>query len=428
MSCLPAGNFCSEKPGDIQACRKHPGEYEEFVLSGARIHIKSLFARQIWVGFVTLLYVWWNPSFVPFVCGVLLLRKKSLRFKVSSFGGWVYATLFSLLIVLTAVALFNYAIDPLWCYSHHNRWNGQQIDFNERQQKTNLVTFRDFRYRTLLIGSSRVVCLNQNLFRGMDAFNYAVNSMRPEEYAPYVRYAREQNGREFENIIIGVDFFGTNALLKRDFDPPESYIRTANSFLYRYRMLLCYDVLKLSKETIEKKKRLMLGTYDRFNVLTPTLFTPAEQEFVYRYQYGIKQTEVGDNNYRYDEGLKEKLMQLRRDNPRTKFIVFTTPVSEPLFRLMSRSGQFPDYERWIRELVDVFGSIYNFMDINTMTLDYRNTFVDLHHVRAETGAMIAHRVAGIPDESIPDDFGALVTRQNVDEIIARLRMQRERYR
>ncbi|HOP41492.1 MAG TPA: hypothetical protein PLI53_10670, partial [Geobacteraceae bacterium] len=106
-----------------------------------------------------------------------------------------------------------------------------------------------------------------------------------------------------------------------------------------------------------------------------------------------------------------------------RFVVFTTPVSKPLFCLMVRLNRLPDYERWLRDLVDVFGEVYNFMDLNSVTRDYLRNFSDCDHLFPEAGTLLAHRVLGIPDQSLPPDFGKLVARRNIEETIAAVRSQ-----
>ncbi|MRR33347.1 FUSC family protein [bacterium] len=379
---------------------------------------KTLFTHTVSFGLVALLYGWWNPAFIPFAYGAVLLRRTHHTFKGNDFRAWVTAVACFLAVILSLVALFNYTMDPLWCFDHDNRWNRRQEGFNERLQKTNLATFRKFAYRSLLIGSSRVAILNQNDFGGMGTFNYAAATMIPDEYGDYIRYARERNGRAFETVLIGLDFFGSNANYKKTFEEPEHYFSATNSLLYRYRMLLSFDTLRYSKNNLMSSGKNVRGAYDRANVRTPKIMSPADRESLMREQFVWFRTEGYGKNYRYDEGFKEKLRKLKRDNPTTTFTVFTTPVSKPLFCLMVRMNRLPDYERWLRDLAEVFGGFYHFMDLNSVTRDYRRTFSDCDHVYPATGALIAHRVMGVSDDVIPADFGKLVTPRNVEQIIA----------
>ena len=393
------------------------------ILSGPSLVKKSFLTQVVLNGLTILLFGLWNPSFIPFVCGIVLLATPGRPVREKAYSGWAKVFLCAVGVILTLIALFNFAVDPLWCFGHVNPWNMKQAGFNERLLKTNLVTFGDFRYRSLLIGSSRVAVLNQNDFKGMDAFNYAAATMVPEEYGEYIRYAAQRKGKGFENIIIGMDFFGSNGNYRKTFEPPDFYFDTAGSMLYRYRMLLAWDTLRYSMDNLRGGGGKVRGTYDRCNVRTPKPRTFEERKRLVREQFIFFKTEGYGKNYRYDENLKEKLVRLKLDNPGASFMVFTTPVSEPLFCLMIRMNRLPDYERWLRDLVQVFGRVWNFMDLNTVTRDHEHTFTDLDHVYPATGRLIAHRVLGIRDENVPPDFGKLVTRDNIDEIIAEVRSQ-----
>lgn len=374
-------------------------------------------------GLVTLLFGWWNPTLLPCVYGFLLLGTSQSLAGRNKYRAWVRWFGYSLALGLTLVALFNYVIDPLWCFKHRNHWNRQQVGFNERLQKTNLVTFRDFNYRSLLIGSSRVAVLNQNDFKNIDAFNYAAATMVPDEYDGYINYARKKNGRSFSTILIGVDFFGTNANYRKSFEIPEQYISASNSFLYRYKMLLTYDTLRYAEDNLNAGGSKVRGTYDRNNIRTPKTHSRGARDSLARNQFIWYSTLGYGMSYRYDETLKDKLRKLKTDNSGSHFIVFTTPISQPLFCLMVKSNRLPDYERWLRDLVDVFGSFYNFMDLNTVTRDYLRTFSDCDHMNPAAGALLAHRLLGIPDTSLPADFGKLVTHDTIEETIASVREQ-----
>ncbi len=391
------------------------------MLSDVTKRKKTLFKNIRRFAYSVILYGFWNPTLIPSAYGVLLLGKVPPGGRRKKYRRWVVGFLLFLVTALTGVGLFNFAMDPLWCFDNFFPWNRQQLVFNGRQLKTNLVTFSDFRYRTLLVGSSRVGCLDQNDFTGMRAFNYAVNSMVPDEYQGFVRYAKKREGGDFSTIILGVDFFGTNANLKKEFDVPEYYSETANSFLYRYKMLLSYDVLGFSVDNLQQHLKQDKDTFERSNVRVPAVTTRANREQIVSNQLLWFMLEGYGGKYQYDEGLKEKLRRLRDDNPKTSFVVFTTPVAKPLFCLMFRLNHFADYERWLRDLVEVFGGVYNFMDLNSVTNEYLDTFTDAHHPTPETATYIVKRILSLHTLAVPGDFGTLVTRENIDQTLAGVR-------
>lgn len=49
------------------------------------------------------------------------------------------------------------------------------------------------------------------------------------------------------------------------------------------------------------------------------------------------------------------------------------------------------------------------------------------HYRAETGDLVLNKVFGLNDRMAPEDFGKLVTADNIDEHLASIRQERVRY-
>ncbi len=320
---------------------------------------------------------------------------------------WLISALSLILLPLLAIAGFNYYIDPLWNFDHANCYNTIQASFDERQQKTNRVTFGKFDYDTLILGSSRVTYISQYDFAGHRAYNYSVSNMLLDEYYDYVEYAKLKNGRDFDCIIIGLDFYNTNRNLKREFNEPLFYMNKSNEFAYRYKTLLSTDVLKYAVQNFKSSRQGSPPNfaYDRRNIKTLNLVAPDEKTAkvsatLEKYRKDIY------NNYEYTD-VKGILTRLKKSNPHTRFIVFTTPVSQPLFDLMREQGLYPYYERWLTDCVDVFGEMYNFMGYNSVTTNLDN-YYDASHIYPQVGTLLAHKITAYPDPRIPEDFGILL--------------------
>lgn len=327
---------------------------------------------------------------------------------------WVWLTILLILLPLACMGGFNYYIDPLWNFSHSNPHNSAQLPFDERQQKTDYLTFTADKYDSLLLGSSRCTYINQNDFAPLKTYNYALSNMLFEEYAGYINYAVEKQGHDFDYIILGLDFFATNQNTEKNFKPSAYYIEQANSFLYRYKTLFSKDVFKYSLQNFraaQADSRINF-TYDRSNVKTLSRVSRAETEqkiaaTVEKYKKDIYA------NYEYIP-VKEVLQSLKDSYPNSKFIVFTTPVSPALFQLIIDQGLYPYYEQWLRDATAVFGEVYHFMYPNSVTLNLDN-FYDGSHVYPEVGTLIAHKITGQEDKNIPADFGILLTPDNIDQ-------------
>lgn len=127
--------------------------------------------------------------------------------------------------------------------------------------------------------------------------------------------------------------------------------------------------------------------------------------------------------YEYDGTLKNAWAQIRDTHPQTRFIPFTTPPSYKLFQVLIQTGRLPDYERWITEMVDVFGGVYDFLGLNSITENLDN-YADGHHFYAEIGTLIAARLEN--RKGVPEDFGVYVTRENLAHHLALIRTQARR--
>lgn len=319
---------------------------------------------------------------------------------------WLITALSLILLPLVAIAGFNCYIDPLWNFEHANRYNRIQASFDERQQKTNLVSFGSFDYDTLILGSSRVTYISQYDFVGHRAFNYSVSNMLLDEYYDYVEYAKLKNGHDFDYIIIGLDFYTTNRNLKREFQEPSVYINKSNEFAYRYKTLLSTDVLKYAWQNFQTSR---VGipqnfAYDRRNVKTLNIVPEKEKASKINATLEKYRRDLY-SNYEYTD-VKGILTRLKKSNPHTRFIVFTTPVSQPLFNLMKEEGLLPYYRRWLSDCADAFGEVYNFMGPNSITTNLDN-YYDASHIYPRVGTLLAHKITGYPDPNIPADFGGL---------------------
>jgi hypothetical protein len=327
---------------------------------------------------------------------------------------WFGITLVVALVPLLLVGGFNYYIDPLWNFSHANPYNMIQISFDERQQKTNRLSWGENDYDTLILGSSRTTYMNQNDLVGHRTYNYALSIMLLEEYYDYLQYAKLKNGHDFAYIVIGLDFFVSNKNIKmqNDFHPPSYYIGKSNEFAYRYKTLLSLDVLDYSLKNYEASRIGIPQTfdYDRHNIKTLNKVPEAVRDEQVNANLAKYKTDIYAN-YEYRD-VKQILSRLKADNPHSTFIVFTTPTARPLWDLMAAQGLMPYYEQWLKDSVEVFGQVYNFDYPNSITNDLDN-YYDASHVYPEIETLIAHKIINYPDNKIPADFGTLLTKDNI---------------
>jgi len=330
------------------------------------------------------------------------------------------------------LAGINFLIDPYWYFDHKNRFNGYQIGFNERQQKSNHIANTSMHYDAILVGSSRVAYVDQNVFSFAKVYNFAVSSMGVGEYQPYIRFFKEKMNVQPSYIIIGMDFSATNKNKPRfDTTDPQQYFDNA---VFSPGKLINLDLLMKSLHNVEfgsdEHSSDLHAYYDRENRKFMFRSKNAElhKEMLESDLIRFKQNVYGET-YQYDMDLARRFEDLKKENPNSKFIAYTTPVSKPLFEAMIEKGRLKDYERWLTCLVIEFGSVWHFMDMNSVTENYSENFVDGHHAYPHIANLIAKKITNPSDPSVPSDFGILLTKDNLKSYLKTLekKVHDERY-
>lgn len=331
---------------------------------------------------------------------------------------WIKIFMLLSIIGIGIVGGINYLIDPLWNFTHKFSYNNIQKGFDERQQKTNYINCRDIdNYDGVLLGSSRTTHIHQTDFDNMNIFNYASNSMRPYEYKGYIDFFKRKKLKELKYIIIGADFFDISKPIDVMFEKPEFYINKTESLGYRYKMLFSLDGLKKSWENIKIFYKGDKEYYDRNNIKYASRVS--EKERLERYTITLKiHTESFMNpKYEYNTNLIPIYNALKSDNPNTKIIIFTSPITADLLVSIIKNGdKLREYKEWLKNMIDIFGEVYHFMDINSITTNLQN-YPDDDHYYDNIATLLANKIAGIDNKNIPNDFGVVLNNSNIDRYL-----------
>lgn len=328
-------------------------------------------------------------------------------------------TLISLLFLLF-IGMINYIVDPLWVFSHNNSFNAMQESFNERQQKINKIYFNGSDdYDTLLLGSSRTTYINQHNFIGMKVFNMGAGNMFPNEYEGFINSIKKIRGKEFKYIILGMDFFASNANETKH-KQANLYVSKSKELFYQYKMLLGLNTLEYSIKNIFNSFQHPSIYYRRDNVRIHKIidYKKREENFQISLQ---KHINTFKNKYSYNKLLLPLLQKIKNENPNTKFIIFTTPATAQLLEsTLGECNRFNDYSQWLRDIVSVFGQVYHFYDFNSITVNNKN-YPDDEHYYPYIGKMIATKISNLSHSSVPDDFGIILSNDNINDYLIKIK-------
>lgn len=300
-------------------------------------------------------------------------------------------------ILLGVVAAFNFWADPAWLFAHNGDDAIQYtFGFNERQQKTNRLAFNPpTDCDCVILGSSRSTYIPVDVVKGYHCVNLAANNMGPDEYLGWIKAWETLVGRKPKLVLIGLDFWGSNANEKHEYIPAEQYVADAQSPLYKLRTLLSFDVLKQSLGVLKYNKGELptdLPLYDRQANKDEFGFTEAGRNKRISDQLVIFK-DLSYGNYAYRDSLPIMYQEIRDSFPSTRFVVFTTPVSQPLLAMVTDMDLWDERQRWLNDAVAVFDTVHHFMYRNSFSMDSTN-FYDSQHFTSDGARKLIEPIFG----------------------------------
>ena len=331
---------------------------------------------------------------------------------------WIIKSLLVIFLTLLGIAGFNFYMDPLWTFDHKHLFDNYQRAAKERQQKSHALYFRAKKYDTLILGSSRTARINQHTFSDT-TYNYAVSDMTPIEYIHYIHFALTQAKQPIKTIYIGLDFFGGLDYKSKIAYEADSLLETIIQSFYRYKLLLSLDALDYSIKNIKYslKHRMNRYTYDNIERTPPLNHNISKENFEKNVAVEVHEFEERYSK-KYDENYKSIMQNLVQSFPQIKFIVFTTPVSIVQFKKLIEMHQYKNYERWLRESVEVFGKVHHFMYINHITREENIYFQDSHHTYMATSKCLAQEM--LAQESACPKIDMVLTKDKINTQLKQL--------
>lgn len=303
---------------------------------------------------------------------------------------WIWAWIIITSIGVTIIMSINYWVDPLWCFGHNNRLSHIRSMVDERQQKTNYLHHTDQQFNTIILGSSRPTYLAPSYFKTLKVFNYAANNMLPNEFKGYLKNYVDITGKAPENIIIGLDFWGSSMSNTKEHFKPDHYLSQRKQKTYLPSNLTSIDALQYSLRNI------------KYSISTPPVNDAYYDQHLTKLEYGqteafkeqrvrgqIKHyTEDAYGSYEWDNSYVSTLSKLKQQYPNTRFIVFTSPVSDTLLNILEEQDRIPDHNNWLNAVTNVFDTVIHLMYRDPQLSD-PSLFYDTQHFRPELAKKIA---------------------------------------
>lgn len=313
--------------------------------------------------------------------------------------------------------------DPLMVTGFIHASNRIVPVIDARIQKTNNLLHHHAVYDALLIGSSRVEQFRKEDFAPLNVFNYAVPSIYPDEYIGYIDFFLKTNKNPSPVVFLGLDFYGSNSINHDHAKNPAYYIGTCSSPLYSPKTLLSKDSFGFARKMATGRKGFF--SYDRESLNKMNVPVSPEESAALLQKQLETYTSSFYGEYAYNVAYRKALHDIKARLHGIRVVIFTTPESNELFRVLVEKGLLRDYERWLTDIVTTFGGVYNFMRPGDFAANHAN-FIDAHHLFPGKATPIVRLVNG-RTSNIDGEFNdSFITSENIGQHLARIRLDAER--
>lgn len=339
-----------------------------------------------------------------------------------------FFTVFAVLLI--PLLLTNILADPMMVLPFVHKWNNRVRFINERQQKTNQLFFSAYYgthdFNGIILGSSRTSMIEPALFSPTyNIYNYAAAAFRPDEALTYLKFAKQVHGKDLDIIILGLDFMGANGQKSKSGvkgGRPVSYVEEVHKPLFTLANLLNLKAWHLATRILRANRRPTKESYyERDGMHVVEYFRPSTEEQTAAFNESMNIYRGIYHSFHYNPDYKTILANIKEQFPQTRFLIFTTPVAQPHLHMLAEENKRAEYEQWLKDIVEVFGSVWHFMDDNTVARRYTQYFSDSHHLYLRETNLIVWRMLQQPNEALPADFGKKLTAQNIEEYLNKLK-------
>jgi hypothetical protein len=113
-----------------------------------------------------------------------------------------------------------------------------------------------------------------------------------------------------------------------------------------------------------------------------------------------------------------------------ELIVFIPPSHATYGEAIRLAEKWEIYEDWMREIVKI-KPIIDFSGYNSITTvdidDSMEYYIESTHYKEKVGNIILERILSDKNPNVPDDFGVLVTSENIESHLAKIGQDREKW-
>lgn len=345
---------------------------------------------------------------------------------------------------LVLIALFNTFVDPYGVMNSPTRvgFNKVKPEKNEHVRLFKAVEISRLKTKMIVLGSSRSefgIDPKHPAFNDYQpAYNLAITGANMYETMRYFQHAiaTQPNLKE---IVLGIDFFMFNGYRDKKPGFRESRLGTTKLTLQdAFEAMLSLNALTSSLDTINSNKR----DPNAVGYFYPDGRRDAKYYIQYIYQNKPREvvfkTTLQDFLTKPDFYKTYQLSSSRLNDLKTiiatceqrgiNLKIFISPSHATEWEAIRVAGLWLVFEQWKWEVANM-APIWDFSGYNSITTEpisnKMKNYIDNSHYRKEVGDLVLNRMFHYQEESVPADFGVLLTPANVESHLEKIRADRE---
>lgn len=338
---------------------------------------------------------------------------------------------------LLFLGAFNFIIDPYGVWNYFNfPLNKVRIAKDNQARLFKAIDIIRIQPEKVFLGSSRTeIGLDTShpvFVEQKTSYNLGLPGISIYEMTKYFEHLIA-NQSDVETIVISLDFMMFNNYKLTNPKPDFVESRLGKKHLIWQDFL---DVT-FSIDALDDSIKTVFFNYkphnDSYYLDNGMRYNP--QEKVNTNKFKITLREYLDHKDKYNDytfsapGLNnlKKIIEICREK-NIKVKIFISPAHVIHWEALYESGLWSIFEKWKREIVKIT-PIWDFSTYNSITTEdiseEMENYWDSHHYTKEVGDLILNRLFSYEEENIPDDFGILITPENVESHLAQIREQRK---
>ncbi|MGK7948701.1 MAG: hypothetical protein AB4368_07810 [Xenococcaceae cyanobacterium] len=326
---------------------------------------------------------------------------------------------------LGLVAVINLVIDPyLYFYSpSFKKINQFKPEREKHLMLSKAAEIKHIETKIIFLGSSRVMSGLNTKYPGLKypdfTYNLGLPGVNMYQIMHYFNHALA-NQSQIEQVILGIDFFMFNENLENLENFDEARLEDKIVVKDIINNLLSIDALKASVTTFkanlnnEDRSDSKETTKSRFKRWLTNFLT---YEGFYG-KYNLSQARL--------ENLQAIVDKCKQHN--IELIVFISPTHATQYEAISVSGLWQTFEQWKREVIKIT-PVWDFSGYNSITTesisDRMDNYIDNSHYSLRVGDLVLSRMLSFQTDKVPEDFGILVTSENIESHLNQVRLDRE---